>query len=526
MASDENKPAPPTFDVVIMGGALSGAATANLLLQEIPSLKILIIEKSTAFSRRVGEATVEVSTYFLMRSLGLTKFLNETQLNKNGLRFWFANEKTKSLEDCSEIGGRYLSRVPAYLVDRATLDEEVLRRAIELGAQLWRPAQVQKVELLSGGQQTVTVKYQERIEEIKSRWVVDASGVAAFLARQQGWWRANHDHPTTAVWSRWKNVKDFEDPFLAKKFPKWAGRCHGVRGTATNHLMGEGWWAWWIALKGGDVSIGITFDQRLVSFPESGSLGERLKTFLMQSPVARELLAEATWTEGDVHWRKNLPYYSTTYAGDGFSLVGDAAAFIDPFYSPGMDWISFTATTTKNLILAQQRGEMIAQKIEKHNRDFVRSYERWFEAIYRDKYEYFGEYDLIRPAFLMDLGFYYLGVAAQPFKRGEVGLTEPLFSTAPSVPFYHFMRFYNRRFAQMARVRRERHIPGRKNNDQQFMFGGYTFGKSSVIPIIKAIDDWILLELTEGWRSWFRKESTSHLDAEPISVPVQAVDSR
>ena len=29
---------------------------------------------------------------------------------------------------------------------------------------------------------------------------------------------------------------------------------------------------------------------------------------------------------------------------DGFVLVGDAAAFMDPFYSPGMDWISFTAS--------------------------------------------------------------------------------------------------------------------------------------------------------------------------------------
>ena len=46
--------------------------------------------------------------------------------------------------------------------------------------------------------------------------------------------------------------------------------------------------------------------------------------------------------EEDVHWRKNLAYYSTTFAGDGFVLVGDAAAFMDPFYSPGMDWISFT----------------------------------------------------------------------------------------------------------------------------------------------------------------------------------------
>src|SRR6185436_2442098 len=137
----------PSYDVVILGGALSGAATATLLLQESPGLRVLIIERSTAFSRRVGEATVEVSTYFLCRSLGLTQYLNHAQLNKNGLRFWFANERTQTLDQCSEIGGRYLSRVPAYLIDRATLDEEVLRRACALGAELWRPANVQSIQL-------------------------------------------------------------------------------------------------------------------------------------------------------------------------------------------------------------------------------------------------------------------------------------------------------------------------------------------------------------------------------------------
>jgi flavin-dependent dehydrogenase len=45
-----------------------------------------------------------------------------------------------------------------------------------------------------------------------------------------------------------------------------------------------------------------------------------------------------------VHWRRNLPYFSTTYAGDGFVIVGDAGAFIDPLYSPGMDWIAFTTS--------------------------------------------------------------------------------------------------------------------------------------------------------------------------------------
>src|SRR3954451_24860333 len=116
---------PTDYDVVIAGGALAGAATAILLLREDPKLRVLVVEKSTAFGRRVGEATVEISGYFLCRVLGLTQYLNEAHLVKQGMRFWFANDRSRTLAECSEIGGKYLSRVPAFQVDRAALDEEV-----------------------------------------------------------------------------------------------------------------------------------------------------------------------------------------------------------------------------------------------------------------------------------------------------------------------------------------------------------------------------------------------------------------
>jgi flavin-dependent dehydrogenase len=511
------------YDVVIVGGALAGAANAILLLRERPGLKVLIVEKSAAFGRRVGEATVEVSSYFLCRVLGLTQHLNESHLVKQGMRFWFFNSRTESLPDCAEIGGRYLSRVPAFQVDRAVLDEEVLRRAQVLGARVLRPASVSKVTLVPGGEQVLEVRSEEQTTRIFARWVVDASGVAALLARQEGWWRPNPAHPTTAVWARWTGVKDWDGYELAQKFPEWAMACHGIRATATNHLVGTGWWAWIIPLKGGDVSIGVVFDQRIVTWPEAGPLGQRLKDFLMQHPAAREIMGEAQWREGDVHWRKNLPYYSTTFAGDGFVLVGDAAAFIDPFYSPGMDWISFTCSAATDLILKQQYGaEQLAPHIARHNRDFSRSYERWFEGLYRDKYDYLGEFDLMRLAFLLDLGFYYLGVASQPFKRGRKALLEPLFSTTPSIPFYHLIRTYNRRFAQIGRRRRLANQLGRHNGHRRHLIGGFTFARSSAWPIVKALGGWALLELTEGWKSWFASQPQETSARKPAVVATES----
>ena len=205
---------------------------------------------------------------------------------------------------------------------------------------------------------------------------MDASGVSALLARKNGWWRSNTAHPTAAAWSRWKGVKDWDDRELIERYPEWSSAVYGIRGTATNHVVGDGWWSWWIPLKGGDTSVGLVFDQRLVDWPQDGErVGDRLKNFLMQHPVAREMLAGAEFDPDDVHWRRNLSYFSTTLAGDGFVLVGDAAGFLDPFYSPGMDWISFTATSAAELISAQRRGDSVDEQIARHNRDFAKSYQ-------------------------------------------------------------------------------------------------------------------------------------------------------
>jgi flavin-dependent dehydrogenase len=498
-------PKAPFYDVVVIGGALSGAATAILLLRENPTLNVLIVEKSMQFTRRVGEATVEVSAFFLGRVLGMTQHLNESYLVKQGMRFWFTNDEVTALDQASELGGRYQVRLPSYQLDRAVIDEEILYRACATGAELRRPTSVTNVHLSPGGEQTVTLRSGKAVETVRARWVVDASGFAAVLARQQGWWKLNSAHPTAAAWGRWKGVKDWDGYELAQKYPDWACAPYGIRGTATNHVVGSGWWSWWIPLKGGDVSVGVVFDQRLVQWPQdNGKLGDRLKNFLMQHPVAREMIADAHLIEGDVHWRKDLAYYSTTFAGDGFVLVGDAAAFIDPFYSPGMDWISFTATNAAELIGAQRRGEPLAQPIEHFNRVFSMSYHCWFQAVYQDKYEYLGEFDLMRLAFLLDLGLYYLGIVSQPFKKGVRGLLAPPFSEPLSRPVFRIMRAYNRRFAQIARRRRRLGLLGRTNRGQRCLANGFTLSRSDIRLIFKILLQWCCLELFEGWRSWGR----------------------
>jgi len=515
-AASQNELQAPSWDVIVVGGALSGAATACLLRRRNPALRVLILERSDRFKRRVGESTVEISAFFLGRVLGLTEHLLEHHLPKQGMRFWSMNASTQALDDCSEIGPGYNVRLPGFQVDRAVLDEHVLSVALAEGAELRRPVRVRAVRLAPGALQLV--EWEDAAGSLqtgRARWVVDASGVAALLARQEGWLRPNTAHPTATCWSRWTGVKGWEDRGVAQKFPAWAARCRGIRSIATNHLVGYGWWAWWIPLKGGDVSIGVVYDQRIAALPPGPDLATRLRAMLLQHPAARELMAGAECREHDVHFRANLAYSSSTFATDGAVLVGDAAGFIDPFYSPGMDWISFTASCAADLIDRSFHGEAAAPRVAQHNAAFSLSYDHWFRALYQDKYYYMGDYELMAIAFRLDLGMYYLGVVRGPFTAGAAALHTPPFTRAHSELPFRFMALYNRRLAAIARDRQRRGVWGCRNARRYFPFTSYEFNRRLLPRVIAAAARWLALECREGWRTWFQPA------AQPVGHPAR-----
>lgn len=511
---------PIPWDVIVVGGALSGAATACLLRRRNPKLRVLILERSEQLKRRVGESTVEISAYFLGRVLGLTEHLLEAHLPKQGMRFWFANESTQALDQCSETGPRYNVRLPGYQVDRAVLDEHVLANAVAEGSVLYRLVRVKKITLAPGAAQTVEWEDANgQLQTTTTRWVVDASGVSALLARQEGWLTPNTAHPTATCWARWSGVRSLDDRSFATKYPAWSNRVKGLRSTATNHITGYGWWAWFIPLKGGDVSVGVVYDQRITELPAGPNLAERLRTMLNTHPVARELLAEATCHEGDVHFRRNLAYSTTTFATDGAVLVGDAAGFIDPFYSPGMDWISFSTSAAVALIDASFRGKPVAPRVARHNENFLMSYDRWFKALYLDKYYYMGDFELMTLAFRLDLGLYYLGIVSQPFKHGNRILETPPFAHANSKWPFRLMALYNRRLSAIGRNRHRRGVWGRHNDRQSFGFISYEFNNRLPVRVLGLLMLWIVLELREGWRTWFGTEPVLvGLETKPASA--------
>jgi flavin-dependent dehydrogenase len=460
------------YDVVILGGAFSGASAAILLRRDRPDLSVLVVEKAAAFDAKVGEATTEMSGMFLTRRLAQWQHLEREHLPKEGLRYWFHNEKVHDHAGASEAGAFQRSTVPSFQLRRDVLDEHLLATAVEEGAELLRPCRVREVELGDFDHRVTLERDGGEAETVSCRWVLDATGRATFLGKRLGLIERNREHPTAAVWCRWEGVRHLDD--VAARGPLSFSRGNvSSRRLATNHYMGFGYWVWFIPLGNGETSIGVVFDTRLVNLDRGKNLASDYLAFLKAIPMAAELLEGAAMKAEDLRTFSNLAYVTRQYMGDGWALLGDAAAFLDPYYSPGLDHASFSVEATVEIVKAQTAavdpltGKGLAARIAEHNETFLRSYHRFFQSIYKDKYYYMGEHDLLSASFLIETAQYYIFVVMPAYRLYGRFHWMPVLGPKPAFVSYHLMRIYNRRFKAIALARRAAGEAGRRNDGRR-----------------------------------------------------------
>jgi hypothetical protein len=176
-----------------------------------------------------------------------------------------------------------------------------------------------------------------------------------------------------------------------------------------------------------------------------------------------------------------------------------------------MDWISFTTTSAAHLITRILKGEAPGPLVERHNRDFATCHRRWFQSVYKDKYHYMGEYDLMSLAFRLDLSLYYWGVVVPPFTEGELALTMPPYSPPSGKIFAALMSCYNRRFASIAKRRRKHGLLGRSNKEMRCLLPGFTLERKDMFRLFGMLFDWLKLELREGFYTWFSPDEEDPL---------------
>ena len=512
-----------SYDVVVTGGAVAGASTAILLKRRIPGVRVLVVEKSDAFDWKVGESTVEVSSYFLTRVLKQYDYLCREQLPKQAFRYWFFNEDVSCIKEASEVGPTQLVRVPSFQLDRAKLDEHLLEVAASEGAEVWRPARLTGFELNGEAGNTVTVEKADGSRaSVHCKWLVDATGRHAMLARKRGGVTPIESHPTSAIWVRYRGVKDLDGVEVAGTDPAdpYARAVLASRRLATNHFTGWGYWIWFIPLQGGETSVGLVWDKRLVT-PEGKTHLDKLIRFCDANPLTRELLEHAEPIAEDCRSYGHLPYFVDTYIGPGWTCVGDAGGFLDPFYSPGLDQMSFSVHSRVELIKRALGGESsmdMTKAYEDHNRKYDRYFHYFYESIFRDKYYVMGDYDTMTVAFLLDTALYYVAAVIPIYRWSADRLGVPPFYQDGAEMGYYPIRFYNRRLVAIAQRKMKLGIYGNHNAGRRPGLVGFSTRISAFVMLGHGLVRWWKAELANAWtyvRKPRRLPSTTTLAHQP-----------
>jgi flavin-dependent dehydrogenase len=403
------------YDVVILGGGLAGLTLAIQLRQQFAALQILVIERRNhpvpPAAHKVGESSVEIGAHYFESVLGLKEHLDQQQLRKFGFRFFFS-EGSSEVDRVAELGAsRYLA-TPSYQLDRGVFENFLGEHARSLGVEFVDGALVRNFDLgANGAAHRVRFAKEDANSEVGCRWLIDASGRAGLIKRKLGL-AADNAHDANAVWFRLAAKVDV-DEWSADC--AWLNRCNPpLRWLSTNHLCGEGYWAWLIPLSSGSHSVGIVCDAKLHPLETMNTFDKALEWFRAHQPRLAQDVASKRHLLQDFCFLRDFSYgCKQVFSADRWALTGEAGVFLDPFYSPGSDFIAIGNTYIVDLIARDRAGERIGGRAHAYQQLYFSFYESTL-SLYTDQYAMFGDAEVMPVKVIWDYTYYW-GVLCQLF---------------------------------------------------------------------------------------------------------------
>ena len=402
-------------DVAILGGGLAGLTLSLQLRQRFPDLRVVVLERRRhpvpEATHKVGESSVEIAADYFDTVLGLGEHLVTRQLKKFGFRFFFC-EGRRDIESVLELGASTYLPTPSYQIDRGIFENFLGQRAREAGVTFRDGIAVRRVDLSEGdAPHLVRYEHDGQTVELEARWVVDASGRAGILKRQLDLALEN-DHDVNSCWFRIGariDVNEWSSDL------GWLERCDPPkRWLSTNHLVGKGYWVWLIPLASGSHSVGIVADGRIHPWQRINNFNRALDWLREFQPRLAEDVESKRDLLQDFVFLKHFSYgCKKVFSGARWAMTGEAGVFLDPFYSPGSDFIAIANTYITELIAHDRAGQPVASYARIYEQFFMSFYDSTM-SLYRNQYDMFGDPEVLPVKVIWDYTYYW-GVLCQLF---------------------------------------------------------------------------------------------------------------
>ncbi|KAF9258005.1 FAD/NAD-binding domain-containing protein, partial [Marasmius fiardii PR-910] len=349
---------PSKTSVLVIGGGPAGSYAATVLVRE--GFDVTLLEAAQFPRYHVGEGMLPSMRHYLKYIGCEEQFDKHGFMHKPGACFKLHKDLRESYTDFNALGPDFTT----WNLIRSEADEILLNHAEKEGVRVFQATQVASINFEDDPQTSrpTSANWTQKSGQsgtISFDWLVDASGRAGIISTKYLKNREFREHlRNVAVWGYWRNVTVYQEGTDRSNAPWFEAMTDGHG------------WAWLIPLHDGTTSIGVvmhqnTSNQKKRGYPPGSSTKYHYLEQLKFLPGVQKLIGEEGFlVEGSIKSSADYSYFASRYSGDHFRIVGDAANFVDPFFSSGVHVALTGAMSAAVSICASSKGQIVEKQAQ------------------------------------------------------------------------------------------------------------------------------------------------------------------